>query len=661
MKFWTNANIEETCNQNFTAERAEISSDLNQDLLGLAEGSTVWFGWSEIWAELDESHITTLMQFRSNCDEGSPATQLNIRPDRMLQIKTLNNPQQQDIGIIQEHIWYDFVLEIKYSKGNDGYIKVWMQEACSQTEFSYSSPNAKILNSPTMFPTDNCPEIRWGIYRHGSGDKKPEEILVQDRMMVKYMGPVRTVSGNNLGQNGFELVRPRAVSNLATDKPVTQSSTYGQGNANLAIDGDVLGRSPWTADLQHTRREAQPWWQVDLGQKEEMEAFRIYNRTDAHQGRLKDFYILVSDNPFDPLASLADHLNNSSIRKRFVEGGAQQVFSIPFEVSGRFVRIQLQGTNILHLAEVEILKCPFEQRFCQGEPPINLALNQPTKQSSTYGRGEGRYANNGIPQGSSPWSADLQHTLKQNQPWWEVDLGKVSQIDYVRIFNRADQYQERLADFYVLTSREPFGNSSLSQLLNSSQVRKFFFSGIAGIQENFWINTRGRYVRIQLTTNSNLHMSEVEVLGCRTGNFLCQGNSVSNLALGKSTQQSSQYGNGGPALAVDGDSDGSRGPWSNPSIIHTRRENQPWWQVDLGSISDIQEVLIHNRSDCCQGRMNDFYLLTSDFPFAPDASLSSLLNDGDVRKVFFSHICRKLRFGRHQYHRKVRTFTTHFS
>ncbi len=635
IKFWTNSNIEETCNQNFTAERAEISSDLNQDLLGLAEGSTVWFGWSEIWTELDESHITTLMQFRSNCDEGSPATQLNIRPDRMLQIKTLNNPQQQDIGIIREHVWYDFVLEIKYSKESDGYIKVWMQAACSQTEFSYASPSAQILNSPTMFPTDDCPEIRWGIYRHGSGDKIPEEILVQDRMMVKYMGPVKTLSGNNLGQTGFEQVRPRAASNLATGKVASQSSTYGQGNAMLANDGNILGSSPWAADLQHTQREVQPWWQVDLGQSEEIESFRIYNRTDAHQGRLKEFYILVSDSPFDPSATLEDHLNDNSIKKRYVEGGAQQVFSIPYEVSGRYVRIQLQGTNILHLAEVEILKCPFEQKFCQGEPPINLALNQPTNQSSTYGRGEGRYANDGIPIGSSPWSADLQHTQRQNQPWWEVDLGKVSQIDYVRIFNRADQYQERLADFYVLTSREPFGNSSLSQLLNSSLVRKFYFSGIAGTQENLWINTRGQYVRIQLTANSNLHISEVEVLGCRTGGFLCQGTNLSNLALGKSAQQSSQYGNGTAAIAVDGDSDGSRGPWSNPSIIHTSRENQPWWQVDLGSVSDIQEVLIHNRSDCCQRRMNDFYLLTSDLPFDLNSSLSTLLNDGDVRKVFF--------------------------
>ena len=40
----------------------------------------------------------------------------------------------------------------------------------------------------------------------------------------------------------------------------------------------------------------------------------------------------------------------------------------------------------------------------------NLALNKVSSQSSTYGFGLPAYANDGNRVGSSPWSADLQHT-----------------------------------------------------------------------------------------------------------------------------------------------------------------------------------------------------------------------------------------------------------
>ena len=59
--------------------------------------------------------------------------------------------------------------------------------------------------------------------------------------------------------------------NLALGETASQSSTYGIGEASYAVDGNTSGTSPWTADLQHTRNESQPWWEVDLGQLSEIE------------------------------------------------------------------------------------------------------------------------------------------------------------------------------------------------------------------------------------------------------------------------------------------------------------------------------------------------------------------------------------------------------
>ncbi|MEM6632597.1 MAG: PA14 domain-containing protein, partial [Bacteroidota bacterium] len=83
--------------------------------------------------------------------------------------------------------------------------------------------------------------------------------------------------------------------NLALGRTARQSSTYGNGVAALAVDGNLIGTSPWSADLQHTNNESQPWWEVDLAARSKIDSIRIYNRSDCCEERLKDFYVLVSD------------------------------------------------------------------------------------------------------------------------------------------------------------------------------------------------------------------------------------------------------------------------------------------------------------------------------------------------------------------------------
>ncbi|HID22213.1 MAG TPA: discoidin domain-containing protein [Planctomycetaceae bacterium] len=46
--------------------------------------------------------------------------------------------------------------------------------------------------------------------------------------------------------------------------------------------------------------------------------------------------------------------------------------------------------------------------------------------------------------------------------------------------------------------------------------------------------------------------------------------------------------------AIDGNTNGL---WSGRSVCHTRREREPWWEVDLGSTQPIERIVIWNRTD----------------------------------------------------------------
>lgn len=99
-----------------------------------------------------------------------------------------------------------------------------------------------------------------------------------------------------------------------------------------------------------------------------------------------------------------------------------------------------------------------------------------------------------------------------------------------------------------------------------------------------------------------------------------------NLALGQANEQSSINAGGNSSRAVDGD---TRGVWGNDSVSHTDFQDQPWWQVDLGSVRDISKIAVWNRTDCCSERLSDYYILVSDEPFTSD-SLDEVLKQPGV-------------------------------
>ena len=129
--------------------------------------------------------------------------------------------------------------------------------------------------------------------------------------------------------------------NLARGKPATQSSTSNSADAARAVDGNSDGNF-FANTVTHTNSSAQPWWQVDLGAVQGLREVVIYNRTDAGPERLSNFEIKVSNDgaTWTKVAELA--------------GTAPQRSSYPLNANGRYVRVQLRGTEVLSLAEIEV-------------------------------------------------------------------------------------------------------------------------------------------------------------------------------------------------------------------------------------------------------------------------------------------------------------------
>jgi hypothetical protein len=107
-----------------------------------------------------------------------------------------------------------------------------------------------------------------------------------------------------------------------------------------------------------------------------------------------------------------------------------------------------------------------------------------------------------------------------------------------------------------------------------------------------------RFVRVENTgVGRILSLAEVQVFSAGA-----------NVApRGKASQSSTDY-EGLAALAIDGNTNGDY--FAAHSTTHTRTEDTPWWEVDLGADVPIDEIAVWNRTDGGLGtRLTDFRVL----------------------------------------------------
>ena len=155
------------------------------------------------------------------------------------------------------------------------------------------------------------------------------------------------------GSNVEQLVVNYTLPDLAIGKVATQSSTFEGNSASRANDGNTNGNL-WSGSVSVTNNDPQAWWQVDLAAWYSINQVRVWNRTDCCSERLSNFYVFVSDVPFVS-TDLNMTIHQPGVSSYYTAGQGGSPTTITVNRSGRYVRVQLTGTNFLQLAEVEVL------------------------------------------------------------------------------------------------------------------------------------------------------------------------------------------------------------------------------------------------------------------------------------------------------------------
>jgi hypothetical protein len=158
--------------------------------------------------------------------------------------------------------------------------------------------------------------------------------------------------------------------NLAYGKTASAAEPGYGSTAAEAVDGNIDGNFHDGSVTDTAGNSAEDYWEVDLGAVGTIETVNLFNRTDCCATRLNNFYVLVSQTSMDG-QSLAQLLANPAVAQvyttttGYVMGNSPQLYSVSAGgsvsiggVQGRYVRVQLAGTNQLALAEVQVMGWP---------------------------------------------------------------------------------------------------------------------------------------------------------------------------------------------------------------------------------------------------------------------------------------------------------------
>lgn len=215
------------------------------------------------------------------------------------------------------------------------------------------------------------------------------------------------------------------------------------------------------------------------------------------------------DDGLDVLAAIRAHDTREAAAARdrmdALADQALQIRSVPGEnrVEG-VVRI---GDGVI---DVFLDRVRAEHDAYLGLPPlVNAAAGKPATQISDYSAdyGAARSVDGDLFNFSTTSGAEPQ-------PWWQVDLGGPVAVETVKVYNRVDCCAERVTDYYVLVSAEPFP-ATLAEALAAPGVVSHHETATAGRPTVVDLPATGRFVRVWLATTqpTELNMSEVAVLG----------------------------------------------------------------------------------------------------------------------------------------------------
>ena len=168
------------------------------------------------------------------------------------------------------------------------------------------------------------------------------------------------------------------------------------------------------------------------------------------------------------------------------------LFDLPYNIETGASTLQVVANGIPSNTVAIVVSPP------AGPPPTNLALSKPATQSSDAYGGIASRAVDGNASGSFG-DGGMTHTGGSDaQPWWQVDLGAVLNIESIDVYNRFECCGNRLDNSWVLVSDVPFVSNDLGSIKNQAGVFKYHIVTAGSTISLSPFNRTGRYVRIQL-------------------------------------------------------------------------------------------------------------------------------------------------------------------
>ena len=174
--------------------------------------------------------------------------------------------------------------------------------------------------------------------------------------------------------------------------------------------------------------------------------------------------------------------------------------SLRLGLRGRYVRIQLRGSDPLSLSEVQVFGT-LDNRH------LVTTAGQRVLQSSTLTyvlTGTPDHALDGNVSGNW-WDNTVTQTNNDAQAWWALDFATAQMVGAVEVWNRTDDAVDRLQNFDVKVSMD--SSNGVDGTWTSFPV-----TGVAGrptLVSN--INRYARWVKVQLRGTNYLTLAEVRV------------------------------------------------------------------------------------------------------------------------------------------------------
>ena len=203
---------------------------------------------------------------------------------------------------------------------------------------NYAPWNGRRLNTwSAIRPLQNTEEMpEWNV------PAVPGGLFTQYQLLDS----VSSITGSDIS-DVFSIVG----GNLAPYGIATQSSVFFTTSGYPRAAHDLN-----TSTYQHTNTQSHPWWQIDLLSVCDIDNIVVWNRPDAFQSRLSDFYVFVSDNPMTTSEDISDLLARGDVWNNHQTTYPNLSVDISTGgITGRYVRVQQNSTDYMHIAEVEII------------------------------------------------------------------------------------------------------------------------------------------------------------------------------------------------------------------------------------------------------------------------------------------------------------------